>query len=67
MIVGLDIGGTKIEGIALAREGFDELKKLRVPTQKDTYQNFLNSVFSVLDQLAETGNIDSIGYIPLKG
>lgn len=61
MIVGLDIGGTKIEGIALASEGFDELKKLREPTQKDSYENFLASVCSVLDQLAEAGEIDSIG------
>ncbi len=61
MIVGLDIGGTKIEGVALACEGFNEIKKLRVPTQKDSYQNFLNTVFSVLDQLAESGEIDSIG------
>ncbi|MDA9556971.1 ROK family protein [Vibrio sp.] len=61
MIIGLDIGGTKIEGIALDPNTLEEIAKIRKPTQKDAYNHFLESVRNVLTFLAEKGTIDSIG------
>ncbi|MGH3922387.1 MAG: ROK family protein, partial [Pseudonocardiaceae bacterium] len=36
MRIGVDLGGTKIEGVALAEDG-RELTRRRVPTPRDDY------------------------------
>ncbi|WP_105901676.1 ROK family protein [Vibrio gangliei] len=63
MIVGLDIGGTKIEGVGLVKEGeaYQTLLKHRVPTDKTSYQAFLQSTLSVIRELEKAGDIESIG------
>ncbi|MBY6196142.1 ROK family protein [Vibrio hangzhouensis] len=61
MIVGLDIGGTKIEGVGLDSNNYQTVVKHREPTDKSSYQAFLNSVMSVIHVVGEQGNIESIG------
>ncbi|MGL6314187.1 ROK family protein [Vibrio sp. WXL103] len=64
MLVGLDIGGTKIEGVGLIQlsDGrYESVVKVREPTRKQTYSEFLESVFKVIEDVAEYGVIESIG------
>lgn len=61
MIVGLDIGGTKIEGVALDSNGYQEVVKYRISTNKDTYSTFFDSVITVINELGKYGEIESIG------
>ncbi len=61
MIVGLDIGGTKIEGVGLDSTSFATLVRYRQATDSTSYQGFLASVMSVIDKVAEQGEIESIG------
>jgi fructokinase len=47
--IGIDLGGTKIEGIALA--GTREVARLRVPTPRDDYHATLEAIRSVVAEL----------------
>jgi len=47
--IGIDLGGTKIEGIALG--GSDELARIRVATPRDDYAATLEAIASVVDSL----------------
>jgi fructokinase len=49
MRIGVDLGGTKIEGIALADDGA-ELQRLRVPTPRD-YDGTLHAIAEVVQRL----------------
>jgi fructokinase len=55
--IGMDLGGTKIEGIALDQDGKELLRK-RVQTEQDKgYAHILNNVHSLYTHLCkETGN-----------
>ncbi|MGR5362472.1 ROK family protein [Vibrio mediterranei] len=61
MIVGLDIGGTKIEGVALDSASYQTIVKHREPTETGSYEGFLASVMSVINTVLEKGEIESIG------
>ncbi|KII75310.1 ROK family protein [Vibrio renipiscarius] len=65
MIVGLDIGGTKIEGIGLVKlagsDVYETVIKHREPTNKESYAAFIDSVMLVIDKVAAHGKIESIG------
>lgn len=61
MIVGLDIGGTKIEGVALDSASYQTIVKHREPTETGSYEGFLASVMSVINTVSEKGEIKSIG------
>ncbi|ROV57820.1 ROK family protein [Vibrio ponticus] len=61
MLIGLDIGGTKIEGVIVSPDGGDVVKRIRVDTPKSSYQAFLAAVKSVIDSLMETTKVQSIG------
>ena len=61
MIVGLDIGGTKIEGVGLDSTSFETVARHRHPTDSTTYKGFLSSVMLVINKVAEQGDIESIG------
>ncbi|CAM3219829.1 MULTISPECIES: ROK family protein [Vibrio] len=61
MLVGLDIGGTKIEGVGLDKESYATLVKHREPTNTHSYQGFLDSVLAVIKEVAQHGEIESIG------
>lgn len=50
MRIGIDLGGTKIEGIVLGDDG-SERARLRVPTPRDSYQATVEAVASVVREL----------------
>lgn len=61
MRIGIDVGGTKIEGIALALDG-RELRRLRIPAPRGDYQQTLDAVASVVASLErDTGQRGSVG------
>jgi fructokinase len=49
--IGIDLGGTKIEGVAL--DGSQELARLRVQTPRDDYTGTVAAVVSVVERLEE--------------
>lgn len=61
MIIGLDIGGTKIEGVALDSADYKLIAKHREPTDKTSYEAFLSGVMKVIYTVAEEGEVESIG------
>lgn len=61
MRIGIDLGGTKIEGIALDGRG-RELARRRVPTPRDDYAGTLEAIAGVVTWLeAETGATGTVG------
>lgn len=61
MLIGVDWGGTKIEGVAMAPDG-RELARRRVPTPRHDYDGCLVAIRALVDGLeAETGRTGSIG------
>src|SRR4030042_2541488 len=61
MRIGVDLGGTKIEAIALREDG-RELLRRRVPTPAGGYQAVLRAIASlVLDIESEIGERGSVG------
>lgn len=51
--IGIDLGGTKIEGIALDASGREQ-RRLRIPAPRDNYRQTLDAIASVVADL-ETG------------
>ncbi len=61
MKIGIDLGGTKIEGIALSDAG-DELFRQRVTTPQGDYSGTLNTLADLISQVeTETAEQGSIG------
>jgi len=60
MRIGIDLGGTKIEGIAMSDEG-DELCRHRIPTPQGDYKETLQSIIQLIQHI-ET-NVDEKGSI----
>lgn len=61
MRIGIDLGGTKIEGIALSDDG-EELARLRLPTPAGSYQGTLKAIQKLIGQIeSETRERGSIG------
>ncbi|MEE9183469.1 MAG: ROK family protein [Acidimicrobiia bacterium] len=59
--IGVDLGGTKTEAIALAADG-EELARRRVPTRSDSYEDIVATVRDlVLEVEAEIGETGSVG------
>lgn len=59
--IGIDLGGTKIEIIALAQDG-RELLRRRVATPKEDYQAILSTVAALVGEIeAELGDTGSVG------
>jgi fructokinase len=50
MRIGIDLGGTKIEGVALAEDG-REVARRRVPTPRDDYEGTLSAVAALVADL----------------
>jgi predicted NBD/HSP70 family sugar kinase len=65
MLWGIDLGGTKIEGVVLSADGKHEvLARLRVPTESDKgYEHVLLQIKILLAQLTDTvgGSPDTLG------
>lgn len=60
MRIGIDLGGTKIEGIAL--DGANELLRLRVPTPRSDYDATIRDVRDLVDAFqARLGQAGTIG------
>ena len=61
MRIGIDLGGTKIEGIALGEKG-NELGRYRIATPRDDYPATLQAIKEVVDHLeTETAQSGSVG------
>jgi fructokinase len=58
MRIGIDLGGTKIEGIALADDG-RELARRRVPTPREDYEGTVSAVASLVADLERAGRARS--------
>ena len=56
MRIGIDLGGTKIEGVALARDG-SELARLRRKTPREDYAGTIGAIASLVNELEETAGI----------
>lgn len=60
MRIGIDVGGTKIEGIAL--DGSRETARLRIDTPRDDYAATVDAVVAVVRELEVcTGSVGSVG------
>jgi fructokinase len=61
MRIGIDLGGTKISGLALADDG-EILARRRIPTPKGDYDGTLDAIASLVSDLErETGRTGSVG------
>jgi fructokinase len=61
MRIGIDVGGTKIEGIALAENGA-EIQRLRVATPRDDYAKTIEAIASIVAALErDTGISGTVG------
>lgn len=60
MLIGLDIGGTKIEGVLVNASTLAVEKRLRVPTPKKHYSDFITAVEDVINKLLNN-EVISIG------
>ncbi len=61
MRIGIDLGGTKIEALALDETGL-ELARLRVDTPKNDYPGTIAAMVNIVHQLeAKVGGIGSVG------
>ncbi|WP_434999229.1 ROK family protein [Vibrio scophthalmi] len=61
MLIGLDIGGTKVEGVIVSPHDAQVVHRLRIDTPKTGYIEFLAAVKEVIDALMAKAEIQSIG------
>jgi fructokinase len=61
MRIGIDLGGTKIEALAIDASGA-ELARYRIDTPRDDYQGTINGMVGLVRRLeAETGRMGTVG------
>ena len=61
MRIGIDLGGTKIEGIALGPNG-GELLRMRVPSPQNSYERTLDAIAGVVNDIeSRLGLVGSVG------
>jgi fructokinase len=58
MFIGIDLGGTKIEAIALSGDG-EELLRKRVPTPAGDYQAILNTIEVLVNEIESTFDMEA--------
>ena len=58
--IGIDLGGTKIEGIALAVDG-REVGRKRIPTPRDDYDGTLTAIAGLVGELEDGAGLATIG------
>ena len=61
MLIGLDIGGTKVEGVIVSPHDSQVVHRLRVDTPKTNYAEFLAAIKQVINTLLQKETIQSIG------
>jgi fructokinase len=54
--LGLDLGGSKIEGVALAADG-SEMVRMRVPTPPDSYESVIEAVASLAGRIGSEAGL----------
>ena len=54
MRIGIDLGGTKIEGLALAADG-REIARIRVPTPRNDYPGTIGAIRRLVEELEQRG------------
>ena len=60
MKIGIDLGGTKTEGILINKDG-QELKRKRIKTEKN-YKGSINGIISIVEEFESNfGDSESIG------
>ena len=56
--IGIDLGGTKIEGILLNSNG-EEISRKRIPTlREEGYDSILERMVSLIESMKITSNLD---------
>ena len=61
MRIGIDLGGTKIEGVALAPDG-RELARMRLPTPRSSYAETITALCRIVEELeTQTGETGTVG------
>ena len=53
MKIGIDWGGTKIEGIAIDSSDGNELNRIRVDSPKDNYEEIISTVVSLINEMTK--------------
>ena len=53
MKIGIDWGGTKIEGIAIDPKNGTELNRIRVESPKENYEEIVSKVVEVINELSK--------------
>lgn len=56
MRIGIDLGGTKIEGVVIDRDG-QVLTRQRVPTPRDRYEGTLEAIAALVRQLEQAAGV----------
>ena len=51
MKIGIDWGGTKIEGIVLDPNTFEEINRKRIDAPKSNYEKIIDTVVSLVSEL----------------
>ena len=52
MKIGIDWGGTKIEGVVIDSDTGEEIRRIRLDSPKDDYEAILSTVVEVINNLA---------------
>ncbi|MEN2979500.1 ROK family protein [Tistrella bauzanensis] len=64
VLLGIDLGGTKIAGIAIDRQSGRTLAHMRVPTPRDDYAGTLAAIGDLAARLEQTAGITPAGIAP---
>ena len=61
MKIGIDWGGTKIEGVAIDSDTGEEIRRIRSDSPKDNYEEILSKVVEVINNLASKSSNYTVG------
>ena len=61
MKIGIDWGGTKIEGISIDSKNGKELDRIRVDSPKDNYEEIISKVVEVIKELSRASSDFTVG------
>ena len=61
MKIGIDWGGTKIEGVAIDSDTGEEISRIRLDSPKDNYEDILSKVVEVINSLTSKSSNYTVG------
>ena len=61
MKIGIDWGGTKIEGIAIDSKNGKEINRIRVDSPKDNYDKIISKVVEVIENISKGSSDFTVG------